>query len=472
MLLLSFFLLFPSICAFIYNEPKKNITSFLYTILISLVISLIFQILANPKTMKKNFYAKEGFVIVAITWLIYSFLGSLPFYFSGSIENFLDSIFESTSGFTATGSSILTNIEIMPHSMLFWRSLTHFIGGMGVIIFAIVLLPRSPHNIHIMKAEMPGPIFGKLMSSMKNTAIGLYSLYIILTILLFFLLVISGIGVFDSINLALSTAGTGGFAPKNLGIAAYSNDYITFVIAIFMILFALNLNLVYMIIVKRYFKAFKSEELRWFLSFIILSTFAIFIHSLISINFESERLLDVFFTVSSIISTTGFTYRNFSDWSMFSQLLILFLMIIGGCAGGTAGGLKIPRIMFLFKNTQNYIHKCINPNKITTITIEKKTLENQDIFSNYLILYLMTFSTLVLLISTQLDDFEKVFTLVMSTLNNIGPGFNSYGPFENYADIPYLGKLFLTISMLLGRLEIIPFIVLLAPQTWRRKRTK
>lgn len=470
MLLLAAFLLLPLICSFIYGENSTTNLAFIYTILFTLSLFLVFHIFAKVETMRKNFYTKEGLVIVALTWIFYSSIGSLPFVLSGAIPSYIDALFETTSGFTTTGSTILKDIEALPKSLIFWRSMSHFIGGLGVVIFALAILPRSPHNIHIMKAETPGPIFGKLLSSMKSTAINLYALYIGLTTILFILLLFSGIGIFESINLAFSTAGTGGFATKNTGIAFYNNDYVTLVLSIFMLIFSLNMNLVYLVIAKKYFQALKSEEIKWFLSFIILSTVLIIANIYYVNGLEDNSILDIFFTVSSIISTTGFTNIDFSGWTMFSQIVLLALMIIGGCAGSTAGGLKIPRIMFIIKNVQNYIRKCINPNKISTVIIEKKSIEDNDKFSNYLILYLFVFSILSFIISIQIDDFEEIFTLVISTLNNIGPGFNSYGPMDNFADVPSFSKVILTISMLLGRLEIIPFIILLAPQTWRRKR--
>ncbi|MBU0278026.1 MULTISPECIES: TrkH family potassium uptake protein [unclassified Gemella] len=469
--ILSIFLLFPTLCSVIYKENFNITLSFIYTIIITILISYIFLFLANQKQMKKNFYTKEGLVIVAITWIIYSLLGSLPFIFSNSITNFIDAFFETVSGFTTTGSSIINDIEILPKSILFWRSMTHFIGGMGVIVFALAVLPHSPHNIHIMKAEVAGPMFGKVVSSIKNTAIYLYSIYIGLSIIMFILLMFSGIGIFESINLTFSTAGTGGFSTKNSGISYYNNDYVTSIITIFMIIFSLNLNLIYIIIVKKYFKALKNEELKLFLIIILLATIAIFINIYYTANLPNERLLDVLFTVSSIISTTGFTYLDFSNWTMFSQIIILFLMICGG-AGGTAGGLKIPRIMFMIKNTKNYIKKCINPNKVISLKIDNKVINDTSEISNYIVLYIIVFSIFSILLSFQLNDFEEVFSAILTTLNNVGPGFNKFGPMENFSSIPYFSKIILSMSMLLGRLEIIPFIVLLSSQTWRKKRAK
>lgn len=468
--LLACFLVFPLLCGIIYRENWNVLLSFIITIVISLIVSFVFIKMSDKENMKKNFYAKEGFVIVAITWIIFSVIGALPFYISNSIPHFIDALFETVSGFTTTGSSILRDIEIMPKSMLFWRSMTHFIGGMGVIVFALAVLPRSPHNIHIMKAEVPGPIFGKVVSSMKKTAIYMYGLYISLAAIMFILLLPSGIGIFESLNLTFSTAGTGGFATKNSGISYYNSTYVTLILTIFMIVFSLNLNLVYVILVKKYLKAINSEELKWFLSLILVASVAIFVNIYYSVHLPNENFLDILFTVSSIISTTGFTYLNFSNWTMFSQIVILFLMICGGCVGGTAGGLKMPRIIFIIKNTRNYIKKSINPNKINTLKIENKNIDDPSKISNYILLYLIIFAIFSIILSTQLNDFEEIFSAVLSTLNNVGPGFNKFGPLENYADIPYFSKFILSISMLLGRLEIIPFIVLLSKNTWRRKK--
>lgn len=471
-MLLALFLCFPFICSFIYPDSKHTDTSFLMTIIISAIISMLFHFLANKKNMKKNFYTKEGFVIVAFTWILFSIIGAIPFYLSNTLPNFTDAFFETVSGFTTTGSSVIVDIESMPKSILFWRSMTHFIGGMGVIVFALAILPRSPHNIHIMKAEVPGPMFGKVVSSMKKTAILLYSLYIFMAVIMFLFLLPSGIGIFESINITFSTAGTGGFATKNSGISFYNSDYVTIIVTIFMILFSINLNIVYLVVIKRYIKAINNEELKWFITIIITATIAIFINIHYTVSLPNERLIDVLFTVSSIISTTGFTYLNFSNWTMFSQIVLLFLMICGGCVGGTAGGLKIPRIIFIIKNTKNYIKKCINPNKVVALKINNKVINEDNNISNYIMLYLIVFAIFSIVLSFQLNDFEEIFSAVLSTLNNVGPGFNKFGPLENFSSVPSFSKFILSISMLLGRLEIIPFIVILSRKTWLIKRSK
>ncbi len=469
--LLAIFLLFPFICSLIYKENFKIYASFLITSIVCFLLSILIKKLLGTK-IETNLYTKEGFVIVALTWIIYSLIGALPLYFSGVIPSFIDAFFETVSGFTTTGASIITNLEVIPKSILFWRSFSHFIGGMGVIVFAVAILPRSPYNIHIMKAEVPGPSFGKVLSSMKKTAITLYSLYVGLTFSMFILLLFSKIGFFESLNIAFSTAGTGGFATKNSGIAFYNNDYVTIIVTIFMIIFSLNMNLIYIVLIKKVYKAINSEELKWFLSIIAIATILIATNIYYTVELANERIIDVLFTVSSIISTTGFTYINFSNWTKFAQIIILFLMICGGCAGSTSGGLKITRIIFIVKNTNNYIKKCLAPNKISTLKIENKVVENQTRILSYILLYMLVFSFISIILAIQINDFEEIFSLVLSTLNNIGPGFNKYGPMDNYANIPYFSKFILSISMLLGRLEIVPFIVLLSANTWRRKVCK
>ena len=305
LMLLAALLILPTIVSLIYDEQLRVTISFFSTVIVCFLLSVIMHYLTKDVT-ERDFYKREGYVIVTLTWVIFSLLGALPFYLSGEIPHYIDSLFETVSGFTTTGSTILQDIESLSKSLLFWRSFTHFIGGMGVIVFALAILPRSPHTIHIAKAEVPGPYFGKVVSSMKQTAIYLYGIYIALTIILFFLLLLGGIGIFDSINLAFSTAGTGGFAVRNAGIAYYNSTYITVVIAIFMLIFSMNLSLIYFVVFKRYFKVLKSEELRWFFGMISILSIIMFLDIYRSYDTPNHSLLDVFFTVSSVVSTTGF----------------------------------------------------------------------------------------------------------------------------------------------------------------------
>ena len=366
----------------------------------------------------------------------------------------------------------MQDIESLSKSLLFWRSFTHFIGGMGVIVFALAILPRSPHTIHIAKAEVPGPYFGKVVSSMKQTARYLYGIYIALTAILFVLLLSGGIGIFDSINLAFSTAGTGGFAPRNLGIGYYNSTYITVVIAIFMLIFSMNLSLIYFIIFKRYFKVLKSEELRWFLGMISILSVIMFLDIYRSYDTPNHSLLDVFFTVSSIVSTTGFTYNDFNIWPVFSKMIILILMLVGGCTGGTAGGIKIPRLIFFIKNAKQSIGKALNPRKISMFKIDGKVIKDTTPLANYLLLFGFIFVIILFLVTFQINDFEDAISLTVTSISNAGPAFNHFGPMSNFSSIPYFTKIILCFSMLLGRLELIPLVVFFSAKTWTKRRKK
>lgn len=471
LMLLAALLILPTIVSLIYEEPPRITLSFFSTVIVCFVLSLVMHYFTKDVT-ERDFYKREGYVIVTLTWVIFSLLGALPFFLSGEIPHYIDSLFETVSGFTTTGSSILQDIESLSKSLLFWRSFTHFIGGMGVIVFALAILPRSPHTIHIAKAEVPGPYFGKVVSSMKQTAIYLYGIYIVLTIILFFLLLLGGIGVFDSINLAFSTAGTGGFSVRNAGVAYYNSTYITVVIAIFMLIFSMNLSLIYFVVFKRYFKVLKSEELRWFFGMISILSIIMFLDIYRSYDTPNHSLLDVFFTVSSVVSTTGFTYNDFNIWPVFSKMIILILMIVGGCTGGTAGGIKIPRLIFFVKNAKQSISKALNPRKITMFKIDGKVVKDTAPLSNYLLLFGFVYVIILFLITFQINDFEDAISLTVTSISNAGPAFNHYGPMSNFSQIPYFTKTILCVSMLLGRLELMPLIVFFSANTWKKRRKR
>ena len=469
--LLAGLLVIPMIVSLIYKEPSNVTVAFLAASIISFVLYSTINTITDDDS-ERDFYKREGFVIVTLTWIAFSLIGALPFYLSGEIPSYIDSLFETVSGFTTTGSTILQDIESLSKSLLFWRSFTHFIGGMGVIVFALAILPRSPHTIHIAKAEVPGPYFGKVVSSMKQTARYLYGIYITLTIILFILLLFGGIGIFDSINLAFSTAGTGGFAPRNLGIGYYNSTYITVVIAIFMLIFSMNLSLIYFIIFKRYFKVLKSEELHWFLGMISILSVIMFLDIYRSYDTPNHSLLDVFFTVSSIVSTTGFTYNDFNIWPVFSKMIILILMLVGGCTGGTAGGIKIPRLIFFIKNAKQSIGKALNPRKISMFKIDGKVIKDTTPLANYLLLFGFIFVIILFLVTFQINDFEDAISLTVTSISNAGPAFNHFGPMSNFSAIPYFTKVILCFSMLLGRLELIPLVVFFSAKTWTKRRKK
>lgn len=467
--LLSGLLALPTLCSLIYKESRHITSAFLITIIISFTTYCIINFFTKGEE-DRDFYKREGYVIVTLTWVVFSLLGALPFYISGEIPSYIDSLFETVSGFTTTGSTILTDIESIEKSLLLWRSFTHFIGGMGVIVFAVAILPRSPHTIHIAKAEVPGPYFGKVVSSMKQTAIYLYTIYILLTIILFILLLFGGIGIFDSINIAFSTAGTGGFSVRNAGIAYYNSTYITVVVAIFMLIFSMNLSLIYFLVFKKYFKILKSEELRWFFGMISILSVIMFLDIYRSYDTPNHSLLDVFFTVSSVVSTTGFTYNDFNIWPVFSKMIILILMIVGGCTGGTAGGIKIPRLIFFIKNAKKSISKALNPRKIVMLKIDGKVIKDTTPLANYLLLFGFVYVIILFLITFQINDFEDAISLTVTSISNAGPAFNHYGPMSNFSTIPDFTKIILSFSMLLGRLELVPLIVFFSAKTWKKRR--
>ena len=467
--LLSGLLILPTICSLIYKESRQITSAFFITIIISFTLYCIINFFTDSDD-DRDFYKREGYVIVTLTWIIFSLLGALPFYISGEIPSYIDSLFETVSGFTTTGSSILTDIESVEKSLLLWRSFTHFIGGMGVIVFAVAILPRSPHTIHIAKAEVPGPYFGKVVSSIKQTAIYLYTIYVLLTIILFVLLLFGGIGIFDSLNIAFSTAGTGGFSVRNTGIAYYNSTYITVVVSIFMLIFSMNLNLIYFLIFKKYFKILKSEELRWFFGMISILSIIMFLDIYRSYDTPNHSLLDVFFTVASVVSTTGFTYNDFNIWPVFSKMIILILMIVGGCTGGTAGGIKIPRLIFFIKNAKQSISKALNPRKIIMLKIDGKVIKDTTPLANYLLLFGFIFVIILFLVTFQINDFEDAISLTVTSISNAGPAFNHFGPMSNFSTIPDFTKIVLSFSMLLGRLELVPLIVFFSAKTWKKRR--
>lgn len=462
------FLLLPTFVALIYRESVTNIFSFLGTILILLIFGKILDINSDSGG---DFYEKEGFLIVSLSWIILSFFGSLPFVFSGYIPNIIDAFFETSSGFTTTGASILTDVESLSHSMLFWRSFTHLVGGMGVLVFALAILPRSNKHSHIMKAEVPGPVFGKLVSKLSYTARILYKIYLVMTAVLILILILCGHPVFDSFIHAFGTAGTGGFSMKVSSIAAYKSPVVEVVLSVGMIVFGINFNLFYLILLRRAGEIFKNEELKWYLGIVLVSVILIFIN--IRTNYVSylTALRDIFFSVSSIISTTGYGTVDFAKWPLFSQVILLALMFVGASAGSTAGGFKVSRLVILVKSSIIHFLKLLNPRRVFTIKSDSKPIakEVEEDVKSYFAIYMFLVFSFTLVISFTMDDFMSAFSAVMATFNNIGPGLGSVGPTSSYANLTYFNKLILSFAMLAGRLEIFPILVLFSSATWEKK---
>ena len=461
----AIFLLLPTFTALIYGETAGF--AFLTTIGICLLIGLA---LTFKKPQKKAIYAKEGYVIVALSWIVLSIFGSLPFFISGSIPSFIDALFETVSGFTTTGSTILSNVETMPKCCLMWRSFTHWIGGMGVLVFIMVFLPLSgAQNMNLMKAESPGPSVSKLVPRVKNTAFLLYAMYFVLTLLMFVILLIGGNPVFDSINIAFSTAGTGGFGIKNDSLAGYS-DFTQIVTTVFMILFGVNFNVYFLILTRKFRDIFKISEVKVYFGVILIATAIITLDIGGTFVSLAEAIKHISFTVAAIITTTGFMTVDFNLWPQLSQTIIVLLMFVGACAGSTGGGMKVSRFIILFKSLTKEIRLLIHPNHVKKLKLDGHEIEHNVIRSTnvYLVSFLVIFVVSILIISFDNHGLVTNFTAVATSINNVGPGLDLVGPVSNFGFFSTTSKLVLIFDMLAGRLEIFPMLLLFAPVTWKK----
>ncbi len=462
-------MLLPVIVALILREFGILI-DFLIPITLMVIIATA---LHYKKPTQTTIYAKEGFMIVALSWIIISFFGAMPFVFSGSIPSFVDAFFETVSGFTTTGASILIDIEGLPSSILFWRSFTHWIGGMGVLVFLLALLPQSDtRSIHLLRAEVPGPTVGKLVSKMALTARILYGIYCALTVLEIIFLLFGGMPLFDSMVNAFATAGTGGFAIKNASIAYYNSAYVDGVIGVFMILFGINFNLFFLLLIRNFKSVFKNEELRTYLLIIAVSVLIITVNILpLYENALGTSFRFAFFQVASIITTTGFATADFNLWPAFSQTILVLLMFVGASAGSTGGGLKVSRVILMVKAAYREVKLLLSPRSISSIKLEGKTVEEKTIggVNAFFIVYAFILGGSVLLLSIDGLDLTTNFTSVVACLNNIGPGLSDVGPTGNYSGFSDFSKIILAFNMLAGRLEIFPLLILFSPSTWRHK---
>ena len=463
-------MLLPTIVAAIYGEAV--IKSFIFSIIILLVGGII---LVSFKPKNKTVYPRDGLVIVSLSWIFVSLFGALPFYISGEIPNFINALFETVSGFTTTGASILSDVEALSKSIIFWRSFTHWIGGMGVLIFIMAVLPLAGGgtNLNIMKAESAGPSVGKLVPSSKKTARILYGMYLFFTVVEIVLLLLGGMPLFDSVTLSFGTAGTGGFGIVNSSIAGYSM-YTQSVIAIFMALFGVSFNIYFLLICRNFKDALKNQELHTYLGIIIAAVFVITINIKGQFDTIGEAIHHAFFQVSSIITTTGYATADFNLWPELSKMVILMLMFIGGCAGSTAGGFKISRVILLIKSIGKEIRSVSHPRGVRVITYEGKRV-NDDIISGttaYLAIYVLIFVISLLIISLDKMDMLTNISATAATLNNIGPGFGAVGPTGNFDCYNGFSKVIFIINMLLGRLEIFPLLCILFPSKSRKLFSK
>ena len=461
------FMLPSCLVALIYQESSG--WSLVAAVLLCLLIGLPL-VIRKPKN--RVFYLREGFTTTALCWIVLSCVGALPFVLSGYIPNPVDALFETVSGFTTTGASILTDVEALPHCLLFWRSFTHWIGGMGVLVFLLTLIPLTGgSHMNLMKAESPGPSVTRLVPKVKSTAKILYMIYIVLTIIEIFLLLFGGMPLFDSITLSLGTAGTGGFGIKNDSIAGYST-YCQVIITIFMILFGINFSAYFLILTRKFRQAFRIEEIRVYLG--VIFVFAGLIAFNVRPMFGSlrESFHHALFQVASIITTTGFSTVDFDQWPTFSRALLVLLMFIGACAGSTGGGIKCSRILLLGKSVKKELMCLIHPrlvrvNKMDGQRVPHEVMRSINVF---VVAYAFIFILSLLIISLNCEDLVTCFTSVATTLNNVGPGLSLCGPTCNFGFFPPLSKGVLIFDMLAGRLELFPMLLLFTPGTWQRNK--
>ena len=459
------FMVLPGVTAILYHE--KDGFAFLITLLVCLAIGLP---LTWKKPSDKVFHTKEGFVTVALSWIVLSVAGAVPFVISGSIPNPIDALFETVSGFTTTGASILSEVEPLSHCVLIWRSFTHWIGGMGVLVFILCLLPLTGgYHMNLMKAESPGPSVSRLVPKVQSTAKILYTIYISLTVLQIIFLLIGKMPLFDTICTAFGTAGTGGFGIKNDSIAGYST-YLQIVITVFMILFGVNFNIYFLLLTKKFAQAFKSEEIRYYLGIIAAAILVITINTRHMFDNIGTALQQVSFQVGSIITTTGFATTDFNEWPVVSQTILVMLMFVGACAGSTGGGFKVSRLVILCKTVRKELHIYLHPNAVKKVKMDGKSIPHEIVRSTniFLIVYVLIFSVSVLLIGFDNFDLVTNFTAVAATFNNIGPGLELVGPTQNFSLFSSFSKCVLIFDMLAGRLEIFPLLLLFKPDTWKK----
>lgn len=461
------FLLLPMLVGFCCRE--KSAFAFLVTSLLCLALGGL-MILKKPKS--NVFYAMEGFVSVSVSWIALSFFGALPYFISGEIPHFADALFEAVSGFTTTGATILNDVEALSRCCIFWRSFTHWIGGMGVLVFVLAVFPMSGGNIvFLMKAESPGPSVEKLVPRVKNTALILYGVYTVLTVLEILILAVTGMPLFDAVNMGLATAGTGGFGILNSSAAEYSSLH-QVILTVFMILFGVNFNIYYLILCKRAKDIWQSEEMKAYFGVILASGLLIAYNIRHIFPNPLEALKHSFFQVASIITTTGFATADFNQWPGFSCMILVLLMFCGACAGSTGGGMKVSRILIMIKTAVKELFTVKHPHGVKALKIDGRVVEHETVRSvnTFVVFYTVICAVSMLLISLDDFDFTTTFTAVASAINNIGPGLSLVGPMGNFSIFSVFSKLVLMFDMLAGRLELLPMIVLFSPMIWRKNR--
>ena len=469
--IVAVFMIPAAVISLCYGE-MPSFWGFAITIALMLLLSLTALIFP---ARKKTFYAREGFVLVSLSWIMVSALGALPFVLGKTIPNYIDALFETASGFTTTGSSIVRDYGMLTMGAKYWRSFTHWLGGMGVLVFLLSIEPitsGSGDSMHIMRAESPGPQVSKLVPHTLSSARILYLIYMFMTVLMFGFLLLGGMNVFDAVNISFATAGTGGFALTPESIAGYQSPYLQWVVAVFMTLFGVNFGIYYLILQRQFKKAFRNSELWLYLIVLLLSTVVIFFYVQPQYG-VADGIRQSFFQVSSIMTSTGFATADFNLWPQFARTLLVALMLMGACAGSTGGGFKVSRVIMLFKSMRREIRRALHPNAVGKVHIDGETVSNDTINNTYayLVAYCLIIIFSVLLLSLDRTSFETNVTAVISCLNNIGPGLDMVGPMGGYADFSILSKIVLIVNMLLGRLEIFPILILFVPGIWKKARS-
>ncbi len=456
----------PLMVSFIYHDGCH------IPFLITMAVFLLLSIPGFIKPKKMHMFAKDGLMIVVLAWIAFSVVGALPFYLSREIPSYIDCLFETVSGFTTTGSSILTEIEHISKSVLFWRSFTHWIGGMGVLVFAMAIFSgREAKTTHIMRAEMPGPTLGKLASKWQFSVRILYGMYAFLTFFEFLMLLFGGMSVYDSLVHAFGTAGTGGFSVKNASIGYYQSPYIQYTITAFMLMFGINFNIYYLLLVKKFSKVRNNSELKTYFAIIITATVVIMLNIYKMSGGAELAFRRALFHVSSAVTTTGYATADFNMWPQLSKTIIFILMFVGGCAGSTGGGLKVLRVSVLVKSAFSAIRKSVSPKRVLTIKNDSRTVDEDEVYGviTYFVCYIVFMFASLIVLSLDKIDLETAITAVVTTVNNIGPGLGKMiGPAGNFHDMSVLSKIVLSIDMLAGRLELYPVLMLFMPEVWKR----
>ena len=461
----------PAMLISLFCDERASWVAFLAAIILSVVIGFFLSRLCADDTM----HAREGFATVALGWIVLSFFGALPFFFSGAIPSFIDCWFETVSGFTTTGASILPEVESLSYGLLYWRCFTHWLGGMGVLVFVMAVIPLakgSGNTYQLMRAESPGPSVGKLTPTIRSMSRRLYEIYVAMTLLEILLLLAGGMPLFEAVTHSFATAGTGGFSVKSLSIGAYDSAYLQLVIAVFMALFGVNFGVYYLLLTRQFRAVWKNEEVRVYGLIMLGATLLIGINILPQYENGGRAFLDSFFQVSSIMTTTGFSTANFDMWPELSRFLLVVLMLVGACASSTGGGIKVSRLIILFKHLKNEMGAMLRPHSVRSVRVDGKKTDNGVVRATTAFLVAYVFICVISMGLVALDNFsqETTVTAVLACLNNIGPGLDLVGPMGNFSSFSGFSKFILSLDMLFGRLEIFPMLFLFTPAAWKKAK--